>query len=267
MSNDYSCESYQHAIELLQHFTISGTTSTDPTTHLPNINFFLPPFWPPGTELRVGFMTGTDWQKMEVELHAHEWTRFANLSLKFVEQRPYDILVDFSPGASWSQIGVLSKLATIRHQPSMNLADVNTTISGRDRRAQVLHQFGHALGLVHEHQHGVKHPEDNLAWDRQALYRHFGQSANAWSHDQINSNVLANCTGDLVLKPVFDVDSVMLYGFPMAMFKSGHGKEANAELSAIDKEYMMLKYPGREKAWDEWKQHEWHVTPHTQPGL
>jgi serralysin len=50
----------------------------------------------------------------------------------------------------------------------------------------VVHEFGHALGCIHEHQS----PTEHLHWDKQAVYDEFTGPPNNWSEADIDSNIL-----------------------------------------------------------------------------
>jgi hypothetical protein len=49
----------------------------------------------------------------------------------------------------------------------------------------VLHEFGHALGLVHEHQH----PAGGIQWNRPQVLRDLSGPPNNWPLDVIEQNV------------------------------------------------------------------------------
>ena len=62
-------------------------------------------------------------------------------------------------------------------QPTINFAWVD--------KATVLHEFGHVLGLIEEHQN----PRANLAWNKDLIYRELGGPPNHWSKHQIEANI------------------------------------------------------------------------------
>ena len=51
--------------------------------------------------------------------------------------------------------------------------------------AVILHEFGHALGLKHEHQN----PAFRIQWNESAIIQHLKQSQ-GWSEAQIRHNVI-----------------------------------------------------------------------------
>jgi serralysin len=229
-STPTSCEAVSHAAAGLQ-IPQQGPQTIDLTGPIQDIEWKTPPFWPNGSTLRIGFLGGNDWQRIQVATHAVEWTKWANLSFDFVAIPPIDILIDFVPPSSWSRIGTESRDVASYMLASMNLGWIEPQIPPRALRAVILHEFGHALELTHEHQSCDKRPEDNLAWNRQAVYQYFGGKPNEWDVAKINWNILANNTGHVLKRSFFDIDSIMLYSFPKDLFLGGSGTNENFELS------------------------------------
>ena len=63
-----------------------------------------------------------------------------------------DIRIGFEPGASWSAVGSgADKLD--KTKPTLNLGWLNDNEKPTpEDRSTILHEFGHALGMMHEHQ-------------------------------------------------------------------------------------------------------------------
>lgn len=233
-------------------------SSPQPIGLVPDIIITDDIFWVPGQTLRIGFKNGTTFQKQEVKSYADEWCKYANLTFSFVNSEPYDIYIDFTPGESWSHLGTRSRkfAGASPPLPSMRLGWVDKTKVPVERyRATILHEFGHALGLTHEHQNPFRSTQDNLEWDVAAVYAYFAKAPNSWKPEKTNTNVLSNCTGKVLRKNFFDLDSIMLYTFPKELFKGGAGTSKNFDLSVIDKGCMLQRYPGRDlfsqEIWEE----------------
>ena len=72
---------------------------------------------------------------------------------------PAEIRITFDPGNSWSTVG-RDALLVPAGSPTINFgwfADVVTDklvsrVTDQEIRRTVLHEFGHALGFIHEHQ-------------------------------------------------------------------------------------------------------------------
>lgn len=68
---------------------------------------------------------------------------------------------------------------------------------------------------------------------------------NNWTLDEVEKNVLAVCTGNILRKNFLDFDSIMLYAFPKDTLVSGSENKNNYRLSKVDKASMQRRYPGR----------------------
>ncbi|KKY39827.1 putative myroilysin precursor [Diaporthe ampelina] len=109
-------------------------------------------------------------------------------------------------------------------------------------RPTILHEFGHALGLTHEHQNYT----EAWKWNMQAVYDYFAEEPNKWDPDTVDCNVFRVCKGKLPRKHFLDRGSIMLYAFPKQLFTDGEGTSENYELSDMDKAAMLVRYPGRD---------------------
>lgn len=191
--------------------------------------------WPNGSTLRIRFIDGTAEQRNTVKQYAPEWTQHANLIFEFNDAPDAEIRIAFDPSAgSWSYLGTDCQ-SIPRDQPTMNLGWLD--------RAVVLHEFGHAIGLHHEHQN----PLGGIQWNRENVIRDLSGPPNYWNVEQIEFNVLKKYDQDQIRGTTFDPDSIMLYPFPASWTVNGQGTKENTELSAQDKDFIASAqaYPGR----------------------
>jgi hypothetical protein len=193
--------------------------------------FFFRKAWPNGSRLRVRFLGGNSAQRDLAMEQANWWTPHANLS--FVPSNDPDaeirIAFDSSDGA-WSFLGT-DCLGIPRNQPTMNLGFQDGGTSG--------HEFGHTIGLGHEHQN----PEGGIEWNEAEVIRDLSGPPNNWTPEQIRHNVLDKYSVDHVRGTRFDPQSVMLYFFPARWTLNGVATEANEVLSETDKAFAALMYP------------------------
>ncbi|HEX7240719.1 MAG TPA: M12 family metallopeptidase, partial [Longimicrobiaceae bacterium] len=108
--------------------------------------------WSVGKQLRVRFMNGDSLLKERVFNTALEWTKYANVRFVRSEDADAEIRIAFTTdGASWSFVGTEAEEKSLgRH--TMQFGWLTPYSAPSTLRAVVLHEFGHALGLVHEHQ-------------------------------------------------------------------------------------------------------------------
>ncbi|WP_256657547.1 hypothetical protein [Pseudomonas sp. ACM7] len=103
-----------------------------------------------------------------VKAAASKWLPYVNLTFDFVELSDNDMeyegdirvyLSHHYDGTGRSEIGT-DALAVQAHSPTMLLG---TSYSSPRFEFTAIHEFGHALGLMHAHQH----PEANIPWDKE----------------------------------------------------------------------------------------------------
>jgi len=189
--------------------------------------------WPNGTTLHVRFLGGEAADHTKVAKWAKAWSEFANVTFVFDDAPNAEIRISFEKGqGSWSYIGRdIVDMVPDQKQATMNLGWLD--------EANVLHQFGHVLGLQHEHQN----PYEPVPWDEKAVYDLFGGPPNFWDKPTIARNILEPYSKDAypIPKP-FDAKSIMLYSFPNDLTKGDFSLQAGTTLSASDKAFIAKLY-------------------------
>jgi hypothetical protein len=104
--------------------------------------------------------------------------------------------------------------------------------------ASMLHEFGHALGLIHEH----ASPNASLPWNKQQVYKERSGPPNYWDKQTIDYNVFYRYTSITTYRP-FDVDSVMMNSYPGTWFLDGQARRGGMVLSESDKRFIAQLYP------------------------
>lgn len=103
---------------------------------------------------------------------------------------------------------------------------------------QVLHEFGHALGCVHEH----ASPVCPIIWDTDKVYSHYDVRY-GWGRDKVDRNVLQKAKPDTVRFSNFDPDSIMMYAFKPDLTQNSFSTQDNPTLSKTDKKFISEVYP------------------------
>lgn len=182
--------------------------------------------WMNGSKLRVRFMGGSPAEQAVAREQAGWWALVANLSFEFNNAPDAEIRITFdaSDGA-WSYIGTDCRSIPL-NQATMNLGFLDGGTAA--------HEFGHAIGLAHEHQN----PAGGIQWNEQVVIREMAKSPNFWDEQTTRHNILRKYSAEQVNGTAFDPDSVMLYFFPSSWTLNGIGTKANEILSRMDKEFV-----------------------------
>lgn len=207
--------------------------------------------WIPGQEIRVRFLDGNEYVKSKVRQYAETWEEFANIDFVFVQSGPAEIRVSFTlDKGSWSYFGKDSARQSKVKTPdgpqfvrdatgaSMNFGWFNDKTPEEEFRRTTLHEFGHALGLHHEHQN----KNQNIQWNEEAVYAYFAKIG--WSREKTQSQVLKKYGNDSeISNGVYDPLSIMHYYYPPELIKGGTKVRANTVLSENDKAIIEEMYP------------------------
>ncbi|WP_219414415.1 M12 family metallopeptidase [Pseudonocardia nigra] len=200
--------------------------------------------WQGGTRIRVGFTDGDPELQQRVRAVAEQWTgpEMANLRLQFVpdsETADADIRVAFKQGdGSWSYLGTVCRQIPAA-EPTMNYGWLTPQSSDEEVREVVLHEFGHALGLIHEHQN----PDRPIAWNRAAVIADLSGPPNNWDEATIEHNIFKKYDPDEVTTTPVDPRSIMMYPIPASWTTDGFSAGFNTDLSDVDRAFIRDAYP------------------------
>lgn len=205
--------------------------------------------WERGRPVSIGFLQGSPGLQRRVLDTAKRWTLEgegrANLSFVpaadvDVDAAHADIRIGFDPAdGSWSMIGTQARQIAAG-KPTMNLGWATEDAPDDEFASVVLHEFGHAIGLLHEH----NHPRLKLNWKKHVVYADLGAPPNSWSRETIDFNVFEQYPEDRVLmssEP--DQVSIMIYTIPARWLDGQPGIMPSNHLSSGDIIFVQSLYP------------------------
>ena len=194
--------------------------------------------WTNGRTLRIHFADGSPPQLVEAfQRFLREDLPPLGIAFEYTDDRRIaHIRVAFDPNMDGGGSYVGTAATDVPNsQPTMILGTRSVT------RYVVLHEFGHALGLRHEHQH----PDSGIRWDMDGIRR----TMPGWDDRLIRSEITDRYSRSdpRVGAGPYDEDSVMMYDIPPVWTQGGCcAKRKNlvhSSLSAEDKARLQKLYP------------------------
>lgn len=201
--------------------------------------------WPNGSVLRIGFMdSATAAEKTFIENAARLWLTNTNANIEFdFNANPaagLDILIKIDTTQEPSSaIGKLSLGLISKGGPSMRLRlDSGNPMIDTGR---VLHEFGHALGAIHEHQTAAAKLE--IEWYREIVYEQLCYSGPEWPEEKVDHNYFRCAQASQTSgSNTVDKDSVMIYEIKEEWTLNGFHCTRNWQLSDGDKLWIGALY-------------------------
>jgi Astacin (Peptidase family M12A) len=204
----------------------------------PSIAIVIAKKWRAASTLTIGFVGNPDpIVKERIIDKAKLWLPHINLTFDFVENGPAKIRIATTWGlGSWSYIGT-DALLIEEPQPTMNFGWLRPDTSDEEYERVVVHEFGHALGAIHEHQH----PDAGIPWDTDKVYAYYADT-NGWNQDEVDNNIFAKYDHSQLNSSEYDPASIMHYAVPNALTMGDWEVPWNTSLSDLDKAFMEKLY-------------------------
>jgi len=244
--------------------------------------------WTPGQTITVAFKGGNKALHKGIARVAVEWTRYANLTFDFGEDATTGEFRKWSTSdteysanirITFDKPGYSSLVGTDSSDPAIVSAGEASMIYGGfaqslppDWEATVLHEFGHALGFQHEHQHPIGGCDLDFRWEddpgyvptvnnlgqfipdpsgkRPGIYTVLGGPPNRWPQWKVDHNLRQLGNSHAFMVSAFDPKSIMKYYFGDWMFRDGTKShcfsQRNKVLSTMDQAGARAAYPSEQ---------------------
>jgi hypothetical protein len=185
--------------------------------------------------LHIKFLGGHPKVRSRVEAVAKEWEQYEPITLQFDDAADADIRIGFSAPGSWSYVGTCRRGA--KDSATMNFGWLTPDTDDTEYHRVVLHEFGHALGLGHEHEN----PSAKIPWNEAAVIAYYKKTQN-WSEKETRENVMKKYSEAETSHTRYDRDSIMEYPIPKELTDGKFEVGWNTKLSDTDKHFLRDQY-------------------------
>jgi hypothetical protein len=169
--------------------------------------------------------------------HLRRWEPIIQRQFKIVDALPAEIRITFASTGSWSNLGT-DAIKMPQNQASMNFGWFDNSTPDEEIRRTTIHEFGHAIGLIHEHMH----PNAGIPWNVQAVLWYYWKTQ-GWNAQQTYQQVLTPMNRTVLQMGNYDKTSIMHYPVPKELVTNPNAVVGwNTDLSEYDKAFVSQAY-------------------------
>lgn len=169
---------------------------------------------------------------------ANTWSKHANIKFKITNTIYLsNIRVSFREKKGYyALVGKDAMKTDDSGAATLWLQDLDKQKDDEKFKSVVLHEFGHAIGLLHE----LQSPNNNIDWNKPAVYTYFKEKYNM-DTTSVDKNIFA--PKPLSEFTVFDPESIMIYAIPASLTNNNIEIPESKVLSRLDRLNIKTFYP------------------------
>ena len=172
----------------------------------------------------------------KIEFYSKEWEEWTGIKFNFTNDPSSEIRIRINAlSVHESYIGKdalkIGNLLTETMKLGIGIETNENSI-----KRTILHEFGHALGCIHEHQS----PSSSIKWDEPAVIRCC--ALGGWDEAKVRHNIFGRYTSSEITNSKFDKKSIMIYPIPADWTIDGYSVGWNNRLSDFDKKFIKIAY-------------------------
>ncbi len=199
--------------------------------------------WSPGQTINVHMYpltSGSAFMLEKLKFYARQWEAVANIKFNFVDNAAEGtIRIFFGPdGQNWSLIGRDALFASA-NEYTMHFGSFTNFTREDEYKRIILHEFGHALGFIHEHQA----PGAGIQWDKEKVYAALALPPDSWPRERVDQNVFQKYDASTTNFSQYDPSSIMHYWIDPEWTLDGSSVPRNVNLSPTDIAFAREVYP------------------------